>query len=104
MHNLSKCCRYAATKNDCPYHSLLLLNHSQLCYSYLYFYLPKTVTSFPKNFKTLKNYFNCDSSNLIKRTLLDLYEEIKVREIIEQYEDREKTSKSGFVKIEDILE
>jgi hypothetical protein len=57
-----------------------------------------------KILKTLKNYFNCDSSNLIKRTLLDLYEEIKDREIIEQYEDREKTSKSGFVKIEDILE
>ena len=56
-----------------------------------------------KILKTLKNYFNCDSSNLIKKTLLDLYEEIKEREIIEQYEDREKTSKSGFVKIEDIL-
>ena len=57
-----------------------------------------------KILKTLKNYFNCDSSNLIKKTLLDLYEEIKDREIIEQYEDREKTSKSGFVKIEDIME
>ena len=56
-----------------------------------------------KILKTLKNYFNCDSSNLIKKTLLDLYEEIKDREIIEQYEDREKTSKSGFVKIEDII-
>lgn len=56
-----------------------------------------------KVLKTLKNYFNCDSSNLIKKTLLDLYEEIKDREIIEQYEDREKNSKSGFVKIEDIL-
>jgi len=57
-----------------------------------------------KILKTLKNYFNCDSSNLIKKTLLDLYEEIKDREIIDQYEDREKSSKSGFVKIEDILE
>ncbi|MHB1347759.1 MAG: DUF6290 family protein [Candidatus Humimicrobiaceae bacterium] len=57
-----------------------------------------------KILKTLKNYFNCDSSNLIKKTLLDLYEEIKDREIIDQYEDREKNSKSGFVKIEDILE
>lgn len=56
-----------------------------------------------KILKTLKNYFNCDSSNLIKKTLLDLYEEIKDREIIEQYEEREKNSKSGFVKIEDIL-
>jgi len=56
-----------------------------------------------KILKTLKSYFNCDSSNLIKKTLLDLYEEIKDREIIEQYEDREKTSKSEFVKIEDII-
>jgi hypothetical protein len=57
-----------------------------------------------KILKTLKNYYNCDSSNLIKRTLLDLYEEIMDREIIEQFEVREKNSKSGFVKIEDILE
>jgi hypothetical protein len=57
-----------------------------------------------KILKTLKNYYNCDSSNLIKKTLLDLYEEIKDREIIEQFEIREKASKSGFVKIEDIID
>ncbi len=57
-----------------------------------------------KILKTLKNYYNCDSSNLIKRTLLDLYEEIKDREIIEQFEVKEKTSKSGFVKFEDIID
>jgi hypothetical protein len=57
-----------------------------------------------KILKTLKNYYNCDSSNLIKRTLLDLYEEIKDREIIEQFEIREKSSKSGFVKFEDIID
>jgi len=57
-----------------------------------------------KILKTLKNYYNCDSSNLIKRTLLDLYEEIKDREIIEQFEIREKASESGFVKFEDIID
>jgi cytochrome b involved in lipid metabolism len=57
-----------------------------------------------KILETLKKYFNCDSSNLLKRSLWDLYEEIKDREIIEQYEAREKTSKSGFIKIEDILD
>jgi hypothetical protein len=57
-----------------------------------------------KILKTLKDYYNCDSSNLIKKTLLDLYEEIKDKEIIEQYELREKSSKTGFVKIEDIIE
>ncbi|MCX6384522.1 MAG: DUF6290 family protein [Actinobacteria bacterium] len=57
-----------------------------------------------KILETLKKYFNCDSSNLLKRSLWDLYEEIKDREIIEQYEAREKISKSGFIKIEDILD
>jgi hypothetical protein len=56
-----------------------------------------------KILKTLKNYYNCDSSNLIKKSLLDLYEEIKDREIIEQFEIKDKTSKSEFVKIDDIL-
>jgi len=57
-----------------------------------------------KILKTLKNYYNCDSSNLIKRTLLDLYEEIKDREIIEQFEIKEKSSKSVFIEFEDITD
>ena len=57
-----------------------------------------------KILEILKKYFECDSSSLVKKSLLDLYEEIKDREIIEQYEAREKISKSGFVKIEDILD
>ena len=56
-----------------------------------------------KILKILKNYYNCDSSNLIKKSLLDLYEEIKDREIIEQFEIKDKASKSEFVKIDDIL-
>ena len=56
-----------------------------------------------KILKTLKDYYNCDSSNLIKKSLLDLYEEIKDREIIEQFEIKDKASKSRFVKIDDIL-
>ena len=56
-----------------------------------------------KILEILKKYFECDSSSLVKKSLLDLYEEIKDREIIEQYEVREEISKSGFVKIEDIL-
>jgi len=57
-----------------------------------------------KILEILKKYYECDSSSLVKKSLLDLYEEIKDREIIEQYEVREKISKSGFVKIEDILD
>ncbi|MCL5073883.1 MAG: DUF6290 family protein [Actinobacteria bacterium] len=57
-----------------------------------------------KILEILKKYFECDSSSLVKKSLFDLYEEIKDREIIEQYGFREKISKSGFVKIEDILD
>ena len=56
-----------------------------------------------KILKALKKYYNCDSSNLIKRSLLDLYEEIKDREIIEEYELKEKTKEPEFIKIEDVL-
>ena len=56
-----------------------------------------------KILEILKKHYECDSSSLVKKSLLDLYEEIKDVEIIEQYEVKEKISKSGFVKIEDIL-
>ncbi len=56
-----------------------------------------------KILKALKKYYNYDSSNLIKKSLMDLYEEIKDREIIEEYEVRESASESAFIKIEDIL-
>jgi len=35
--------------------------------------------------------------------LWDLYEEIKDREIVDEFEDRGESSKTNFVKIEDIL-
>ena len=57
-----------------------------------------------KILEILKKYYECDFSSLVKKSLLDLYEEIKDREIIEQYEAGEKISKSKFVKIEDILD
>jgi cytochrome b involved in lipid metabolism len=56
-----------------------------------------------KILRTLKEYFNCDSSNLIKRSLLELYEEIHDREIIEKFEVKEDASKTKFIKIDDIL-
>lgn len=57
-----------------------------------------------KILEILKKHYECDSSSLVKKSLLDLYEGIKDIEIIEQYEVKEKISKSGFVKIEDILD
>ena len=56
-----------------------------------------------KILKALKKYYNYDSSNLIKKSLMDLYEEIKDRETIEEFEVKESASESEFIKIEDIL-
>jgi len=56
-----------------------------------------------KILRTLKKYFNCDSSNLIKRSLLELYEEIHDKEIIEEFEAKEDTSKIKFTGIDDLL-
>jgi len=55
-----------------------------------------------KILKILKKYYNCDYSSLLKASLWDLYEEIKDKEIIEEFEEKEKSSKTDFVKIEDI--
>lgn len=56
-----------------------------------------------KILKILKRYYNCDYSSLLKLSLWDLYEEIKDKEIIEEFEEKEKSSKANFVKIEDII-
>jgi cytochrome b involved in lipid metabolism len=56
-----------------------------------------------KILRTLKKYFNCDSSNLIKRSLLELYEDIHDKEIIEEFEVKEDTSKIKFIGIDDLL-
>ena len=56
-----------------------------------------------KILKILKKYYHCDSSSLLKKTLWDLYEEIKDKDIVDEFENREKASKTKFVKIDDIL-
>ena len=57
-----------------------------------------------KILKMLKEYFNCDSSSLIKRSLLELYEEIHDREIIEKFEVKEDNSKTEFIGIDNLLD
>jgi len=57
-----------------------------------------------KILRILKEYFNCDSSNLIKRSLLELYEEIHDREIIEKFEVKEDNSKTEFIGIDNLLD
>jgi hypothetical protein len=55
-----------------------------------------------KLLKYLKEYYNCDASTLVKKSLWDLYEDIKDKEIIEAFEKIENSGKSKFVKFENI--
>ena len=56
-----------------------------------------------KVLKLLKKYYNCDASTLLKKSLRDSFEDIKDKEIIDDFEKREKSSKTKFVKINDLL-
>ncbi len=56
-----------------------------------------------KILKLLKKHYNCDASTLLKKSLWDLYEDIKDREIIEEFEKKEDKSKTEFLAIEDII-
>jgi hypothetical protein len=55
-----------------------------------------------KVLKYLKKYYNCDASALVKKSLWELYEEIKDKEVIEKYEKREGAKKIKYYKIDDI--
>jgi hypothetical protein len=55
-----------------------------------------------KILELLKKYYNCDTSNLLKKSLLELYEEIKDSEIIEEFEAKEKALETEFIKIDGI--
>lgn len=56
-----------------------------------------------KILKFLKEYFNCDTSTLVKKSLYELYEDLKDKELIEEFEEREKDKKIHFNTAEDIL-
>ncbi len=51
----------------------------------------------------LKEYFHCDSSTLLKRSLFELYEDLKDRERIEDFERREKNGKTKFVNFDELI-
>lgn len=51
----------------------------------------------------LKKHLNCDTSTLLKKSLWELYEELKDREIIEEFEKNEKDGKVSFNTIEEII-
>ena len=56
-----------------------------------------------KLLKYLKDYYNCDTSTLLKKSLIDMYEDIKDKEIIEIFEKKESKGKTEFVSFEDII-
>jgi len=56
-----------------------------------------------KMLRQLSEYFHADKSTLIKRSLLDLYENMRDMEIIETYEKKEAKGKAKFVTADDIL-
>lgn len=55
-----------------------------------------------KVLKYLKNHFHCDSSTLLKKSLFELYEDMKDREIIDTFENKKKKSKAQFFTFEQI--
>lgn len=56
-----------------------------------------------KILRRLTEYFQTDRSTLIKKSLLELYENMKDGETIEIFEKKEKRGKVSFVTAEDVL-
>ncbi|VAX21986.1 hypothetical protein MNBD_IGNAVI01-394 [hydrothermal vent metagenome] len=56
-----------------------------------------------KILKHLKEFYNCDTSNLIKKSLAELYENALDSEIVSEYENREKQSASNLLTIKELL-
>ncbi|MBI4708348.1 MAG: hypothetical protein HY761_10580 [Candidatus Omnitrophica bacterium] len=56
-----------------------------------------------KILKKLSDYFHEDRSALIKKSLVDLYENVLDLNTITRYEEREKKKKVSFTTAEDIL-
>lgn len=56
-----------------------------------------------KMLKHLSEYFGADKSDLVRKSLADLYESILDLKAIERFEKREKRGRSVFSTAEDIL-
>lgn len=51
----------------------------------------------------LKEHLNCDTSTLLKKSLWELYEDLKDKEIIEDFEKNENNGQVSFNTIDEIL-
>ena len=56
-----------------------------------------------KLLKLLKDYYDCDASSLLKRSLYELYEDLKDKEIINNFEKKEKNKKPQFVTFDELM-
>ncbi len=56
-----------------------------------------------KVLKKLSNYFHADKSTLIKKSLLDLYENMVDLEVVKSFEAKEKKGKVSFVTANNII-
>ena len=54
-----------------------------------------------KVLKYLKDYFHCDSSTILKKSLMEMYEVLQDKEIIENFEKEEVAGKIEFKRFED---
>ena len=54
-----------------------------------------------KVLKYLKDYFHCDSSTILKKSLMEMYEVLQDKEIIENFEKEESSGKTAFKRFED---
>lgn len=51
----------------------------------------------------LKEHFNCDSSTILKRSLYELYEDLKDKEIIDNFEKDIKNNNHNFIKYDELF-
>lgn len=56
-----------------------------------------------KILKKLSEHFHEDKSALVKKSLLDLYENVLDLDVIKKFETKEKKGKASFFSAEDIL-
>jgi hypothetical protein len=52
----------------------------------------------------LKEYFHCDSSTLLKKSLFELYEDLKNQEAITAFEEKEKDGNNKFISFKELFD
>ncbi len=53
--------------------------------------------------RILKDHYNCDTSTLMKRSLWEMYEDLIDKDLIEDFEKREKGKKTKFISYKELV-